>query len=298
MTTLVRADLVFRGRLASVSGTRASDLAGRDGGGEAGFRVGRPGGSRRGRGGEGRADRSPRAAPARDCRCFGDSRGRDAARVIHGEVCAICRDDVTRRGRIDACDHLSVSRASSDGPKSRPSARCARRASRSSNPRIWSLRIRSRGPPRAAPGRAAHKRSSSAYTSRTGTRYTRATANYPTGWTSRRSCAGGAATAATRTSSCSATVRPGFHCYRAGLDSVPMGEWRCAICAVEDEDDEDGNVTTDHPERRRESASGEDESTRRDEAMARLQRAEDAAARASAARRARRRREGTGGDAS
>ena len=99
----------------------------------------------------------------------------------------------------------SVSRASSDGPRSRPSARCARRAFRSSNPRIWSLRIRSRGPPRAAPGRAAHKRSSSAYTSRTGTRYTRATANYPTGWTSRRSCAGGAATAATRTSSCSAT---------------------------------------------------------------------------------------------
>ena len=30
----------------------------------------------------------------------------DAARVIYGEVCAICRDDVTRRGRIDACDHL------------------------------------------------------------------------------------------------------------------------------------------------------------------------------------------------
>mmetsp|Transcript_1117 Transcript_1117/g.4186 ORF Transcript_1117/g.4186 Transcript_1117/m.4186 type:complete len:348 (+) Transcript_1117:168-1211(+) len=100
----------------------------------------------------------------------------------------------------------SVSRASSDGPRSRPSARCARRASRSSNPRIWFLRSRSRGPPRAAPGRAAPKRSSSAYTSRTGTRCTRATASYPTGWTSRRSCAGGAATAATRTSSCSATA--------------------------------------------------------------------------------------------
>ena len=56
----------------------------------------------------------------------------------------------------------------------------------------------------------------------------------------------------------------GYHRYRAGLDSVPMDEWRCAICAVEDEDDDDGNVTTDHLHE-----TAEDESTRRDEAMAR-----------------------------
>ena len=58
-----------------------------------------------------------------------------------------------------------------------------------------------RGRPRAAPS----ARSSNACTSRTRTRCTRATANCPTAWTSRRFCAGGAATAATKTNSCSAT---------------------------------------------------------------------------------------------
>ena len=206
--------------------------------------------------------------------------GEDAARVIHGEVCAICRDDVTRRGRIDACDHLFCLPCIKRWAKIETKCPlCKARFSFIQPEDLVPPDPESRPSTRGARAGGPQKELKRIYLPHRDQVY-EGDGELPDGMDIEEVLCGrcGDGGDEDKLMLCDGCDQ-GFHCYCVGLDSVPMGEWRCAICAVEDEDDEDGNVTTDHPERRRESASGEDESTRRDEAMARsLQRAEDAAA--------------------
>ena len=206
--------------------------------------------------------------------------GEDAARVIYGEVCAICRDDVTRRGRIDACDHLFCLPCIKRWAKIETKCPlCKARFSFIQPEDLVPPEPESRPSTRGARAGGPQKELKRIYLPHRDQVY-EGDGELPDGMDIEEVLCGrcGDGGDEDKLMLCDGCDQ-GFHCYCVGLDSVPMDEWRCAICAVEDEDD-DGDVATDHRiERRRESASGEDESTRRDEAIARgLQRAEDAAA--------------------
>ena len=206
--------------------------------------------------------------------------GEDAARVIYGEVCAICRDDVTRRGRIDACDHLFCLPCIKRWAKIETKCPlCKARFSFIQPEDLVPPEPESRPSTRGARAGGPQKELKRIYLPHRDQVY-EGDGELPDGMDIEEVLCGrcGDGGDEDKLMLCDGCDQ-GFHCYCVGLDSVPMDEWRCAICAVEDDDD-DGDVATDHRiERRRESASGEDESTRRDEAIARgLQRAEDAAA--------------------
>ena len=202
--------------------------------------------------------------------------GEDAARVIHGEVCAICRDDVTRRGRIDACDHLFCLPCIKRWAKIETKCPlCKARFSFIQPEDLVPPDPESRPSTRGARAGGPQKELKRIYLPHRDQVY-EGDGELPDGMDIEEVLCGrcGDGGDEDKLMLCDGCDQ-GYHCYCVGLDSVPMDEWRCAICAVEDEDDDDGNVTTDNLHER----SGEDESTRRDEAMARsLQRAEDAAA--------------------
>ncbi|ACO69856.1 hypothetical protein MICPUN_62154 [Micromonas commoda] len=201
--------------------------------------------------------------------------GEDAARVIYGEVCAICRDDVTRRGRIDACDHLFCLPCIKRWAKIETKCPlCKARFSFIQPEDLVPPDPESRPSTRGARAGGPQKELKRIYLPHRDQIY-EGDGELPDGMDIEEVLCGrcGDGGDEDKLMLCDGCDQ-GYHCYCVGLDSVPMDEWRCAICAVEDEDDDDGNVTTDHLHE-----TAEDESTRRDEAMARsLQRAEDAAA--------------------
>ena len=197
--------------------------------------------------------------------------GEDAARVIYGEVCAICRDDVTRRGRIDACDHLFCLPCIKRWAKIETKCPlCKARFSFIQPEDLVPPDPASRPSTRGARAGDPQKELKRIYLPHRDQVY-EGDGELPDGMDIEEVLCGrcGDGGDEDKLMLCDGCDQ-GFHCYCVGLDSVPMDEWRCVICAVEDEDEDDGDVATDDGiERRRESASGEDESTRRDEAIAR-----------------------------
>jgi hypothetical protein len=199
--------------------------------------------------------------------------GEDAARVIYGEVCAICRDDVTRRGRIDACDHLfclpCIKRWANIETKC---PLCKARFSfiqpEDLVPPDPDARPSTRGAQRTELKRVYLPHKDQVY---------EGDGELPDGVDIEEVLCGrcGDGGDEDKLMLCDGCDQ-GYHCYCVGLDSVPLDEWRCQICA--DEDGDDGAEA-------QPASTQEDETAARDEAMARgLQRAEDAAAAARAER--------------
>ena len=193
--------------------------------------------------------------------------GEDAARVIYGEVCAICRDDVTRRGRIDACDHLfclpCIKRWANIETKC---PLCKARFSfiqpEDLVPPDPDARPSTRGAQRAELKRVYLPHKDQVY---------EGDGELPDGVDIEEVLCGrcGDGGDEDKLMLCDGCDQ-GYHCYCVGLDAVPLDEWRCQICA--DEDGDDGAEA-------QPASTQEDETAARDEAMARgLQRAEDAAA--------------------
>jgi hypothetical protein len=193
--------------------------------------------------------------------------GEDAARVIYGEVCAICRDDVTRRGRIDACDHLfclpCIKRWANIETKC---PLCKARFSfiqpEDLVPPDPDARPSTRGAQRTELKRVYLPHKDQVY---------EGDGELPDGVDIEEVLCGrcGDGGDEDKLMLCDGCDQ-GYHCYCVGLDAVPLDEWRCQICA--DEDGDDGAEA-------QPASTQEDETAARDEAMARgLQRAEDAAA--------------------
>ena len=158
----------------------------------------------------------------------------DAARVIYGEVCAICRDDVTRRGRIDACDHLfclpCIKRWANIETKC---PLCKARFSfiqpEDLVPPDPDARPSTRGAQRAELKRVYLPHKDQVY---------EGDGELPDGVDIEEVLCGrcGDGGDEDKLMLCDGCDQ-GYHCYCVGLDAVPLDEWRCQICADEDGDD-------------------------------------------------------------
>ena len=248
---------------ASVSGARLSSRVGMAGT-KPGFEWDVPEDRDVDAGDEARPHVEPPAPRPHDASVGGED---DAARVIYGEVCAICRDDVTRRGRIDACDHLfclpCIKRWANIETKC---PLCKARFSfiqpEDLVPPDPDARPSTRGAQRAELKRVYLPHKDQVY---------EGDGELPDGVDIEEVLCGrcGDGGDEDKLMLCDGCDQ-GYHCYCVGLDAVPLDEWRCQICA--DEDGDDGAEAQPASEQ-------EDETAARDEAMARgLQRAEDAAA--------------------
>ena len=248
---------------ASVSGARLSSRVGMAGT-KPGFEWDVPEDRDVDAGDEARPHVEPPAPRPHDASVGGED---DAARVIYGEVCAICRDDVTRRGRIDACDHLfclpCIKRWANIETKC---PLCKARFSfiqpEDLVPPDPDARPSTRGAQRVELKRVYLPHKDQVY---------EGDGELPDGVDIEEVLCGrcGDGGDEDKLMLCDGCDQ-GYHCYCVGLDAVPLDEWRCQICA--DEDGDDGAEAQPASEQ-------EDETAARDEAMARgLQRAEDAAA--------------------
>ena len=248
---------------ASVSGARLSSRVGMAGT-KPGFEWDVPEDRDVDAGDEARPHVEPPAPRPHDASVGGED---DAARVIYGEVCAICRDDVTRRGRIDACDHLfclpCIKRWANIETKC---PLCKARFSfiqpEDLVPPDPDARPSTRGAQRAELKRVYLPHKDQVY---------EGDGELPDGVDIEEVLCGrcGDGGDEDKLMLCDGCDQ-GYHCYCVGLDAVPLDEWRCQICA--DEDGDDGAEA-------QPASTQEDETAARDEAMARgLQRAEDAAA--------------------